>query len=162
AEEGPHAIGRRVNDGRAYDADHHSAPELPLQRVETALKDAVADVADELGLALGRAIEFGRPFDERSLAVGNRRQPQRADIVLDAHRRLENRVGVEQIEVGEAEQLLANAVAVPQTDIADARDLVGWLAVLNAAFREAGMPGRQAVEVPHARPDAIGAAVDDT
>src|SRR5262245_33661026 len=162
AQEGPHAIGRRVYDGRADDADHRLASKLPLQRVETALKDTAADIADQLGLAFRRAIEFCRPFDERSFAVGDRRQPQRGDIVLDAHRGFENRIGAEQIEIREAEQLLANALAVTQTEIADAADLVGRLAVLDAAFRDARMPGGQAVEVAHARPDAVGAAIDDT
>src|SRR5215213_2245602 len=45
--------------------------------------------------------------------------------------------------------------------IPHASDLVRGLAALDAAFRNRGMPVRQAVEVAHARPDPVVAGVDD-
>ena len=118
-------------------------------------------LVDQLGLTLGRAIELGRPFGEGALAVGDRRQPQGRHIVLDAHRRFEDRVGAEHVVVGEAEQLLAQPVAIAQAEIAHAADLVGRLAILDAAFGDRRMPVRQSVEVANAGPDAVGAGVDD-
>src|SRR5262249_20656194 len=113
----PHPVAGRVDD-RALDHPWHAAlaPERPLERVAPALEYTSADVGDESDLLLGRAIELRRPLDEGSLAVGHRGQTQGRDIVLDAHRRLEDRVGAEHVVVGEAEQLFADAVAVPQPE----------------------------------------------
>ncbi len=69
----------------------------------------------QFGLALRRAVEFGRPFDEGAVAVGDRRQPQRRDVVLNAHRAFQDRVGAEHVVVGQAQQLFAETVAVLQT-----------------------------------------------
>ena len=45
--------------------------------------------------------------------------------------------------------------------VAHAADLVGGLAAFDAALGDGGMPVRQAVEIAHARPDAVVARVDD-
>ena len=74
-------------------------------------------------LAFRRAVEFGRPFGEGAVAVGDRRQPQGRDVVHDAHRRFQDRIGAEQVVVGEAEQVFADAVAVAQAEVAHATDL---------------------------------------
>src|SRR4029079_18432661 len=132
-----------------------------LERVKTALEHAAADIADEFVLALGRTVELGAPFQKRLVAVGHRRQPQRGDVVLNPHRRFQDRIGAEHVEVGQPEQLFADAIAVAQAKIPYAADLVGGLAALDAALRNRGMPVRQAVEVAHARPDAVVAGVDD-
>src|SRR5436305_6395192 len=63
------------------------ASEHALERVEAALEHAAADGIDQFGFALGRAVELGRPFQEGLVAVGNRRQAQGRNVVLDAHRR---------------------------------------------------------------------------
>ena len=44
----------------------------PLERIESTLEHAAPDVVDEFGLALGRAIELGGPFEEGLIAVGDR------------------------------------------------------------------------------------------
>src|SRR6266480_687079 len=137
------------------------ASESALERVEAALKHATADIVDEFILPLGRAIELGGPFEERLIAVGHRGQPQGRDVVLHAHRRLEDGVGAEHVVVGQAEQLLANAIPVAQAKVAYAPDLVRRLAGLDAALRDRGMPVWHSVEVAHARPDAVVACVDD-
>src|SRR6266849_5270519 len=101
-----------------------STSEHALERIEATLKHAGSDGVDEFGLALGRTVEFGRPFQEGFFAVRDWRQAQRRDVVLDAHRRFENRIGAEHVEIGEAEQLFANTVAIAQGEIAHAADLV--------------------------------------
>src|ERR1700687_3356061 len=111
-----------------------SAPEHALERIEAALKHAASDRADQFGLALGRTVEFRRPFQEGLVAVGDRRQAQRRDVVLDAHRRFQNRIGAEHVEIGKAEQLFANTVAVAQGEIAHTADLVRGLAALDTAL----------------------------
>src|ERR1700722_19725131 len=138
-----------------------SASERALERIEAALEHTATDVVDQFGLALGRAVELGRPFHERLFTVGDRRQAQRRDIVLDPHRRLQNRIGAEHVEVRKPEQLLANAIAVAQSEIAHAADLVRGLAALDAALRDRRMPVRQTVEVAHPRPHPIVAGIDD-
>src|SRR5829696_6622972 len=137
------------------------ASEGALERVKAALKHAGPDIADEFVFALGRTVELGGPFHERLVAVGHRRQPERRDVVLHPHRRLQDRVGAEHVVVGEPEQLFADAIAVAQAKIPHASDLVRGLAALDAAFRNRGMPVRQAVEIAYARPDAVVAGVDD-
>src|SRR5215475_140762 len=115
-----------------------SASERPLERVEPALEHAAADVVDELDLTLRGAIELGGPFEKGMVAVGDRRQPQRRDIVFDAHGRLQDRIGAEHVVIGQAEQLLPDAVTVAQTKVANASDLVGRLSALDAALRDRG------------------------
>ena len=110
--------------------------------------------------ALGRAVKFRRPFDEGPFSVRHRRQTQRRDIVLDAHRRFKDRVGAEHIVVGEAKELLADSVAIAQTEVAHAADLVGGLPALDAAFGDRRVPVRHAIEVAYASPDPVAAAVD--
>src|SRR5260370_13795988 len=51
-----------------------SASEHAFERIEAALKHTGSDVVDKFGLALGRAVEFGRPFQKRFVAVGDGRQ----------------------------------------------------------------------------------------
>src|SRR3984885_13273511 len=138
-----------------------SASERALERVEAALAHAAAYVVDQFGFALGRAVELGRPFHEGFFAVGDRRQAQCRDVVLDTHRRLENRIGAKHVKVGEPEQLFANAVAVAQPEIAHAADLVRGLATLDAALGDRRMPIRQTVEVAHPCPHPIVAGIDD-
>src|SRR3984957_15108733 len=138
-----------------------SASERALERIEAALEHAAADVVDQFGFALGRAVELGRPFHEGFFAVGDRRQAQCRDVVLDTHRRLENRIGAKHVKVGEPEQLFANAVAVAQPEIAHAADLVRGLATLDAALGDRRMPIRQTVEVAHPRPYPVVAGIDD-
>ena len=60
------------------------APEALLQRIEGRLEDAAADLLDQRRLALGRAVEIGLPLGEGGVAVGDRRQRQGGDVVLDA------------------------------------------------------------------------------
>src|SRR6202790_3995490 len=138
-----------------------SASKHALECIEAALKHTGSDSIDEFRLALGRAVEFRRPFQEGFFTVGDRRQAQRRDVVLDAHRRFENRVGAEHVVVREAEQLFANAVAVAQREIAHATDLVCGFAALDAALGDRRMPVGQAIEVAHPCPDPIVADVDD-
>src|ERR1700730_6862208 len=58
-----------------------SASEHALECIEAALKDAGSDGVHECGLALGRAIELGRPFQKGLVTVGDRRQAQRRDVI---------------------------------------------------------------------------------
>src|SRR5262249_31415123 len=66
------------------------------------------------------------------------------------------------VVVGQTQQFLSDPIAVAQAKVAHAADLVGGLAALDPALRDGRMPVRQAVEVPHARPDAVVARVDDS
>ncbi len=109
----------------------------------------------------GCAVEFGRPLQKGLVTVGDRRQAQRRDIVLDAHRRFQDRIGAEHVVVGEAEQLFANAVAIAQGEIAHAADLVRRLSALDAALGDRRVPVGHAVEVAHPCPHPIVADVDD-
>src|SRR5689334_7153553 len=68
-----------------------SASKSPFQGIEAALKHPAADIVDKLGLPLRRAVELGGPFKERLIAIGDRRQPKRRDIILDTHRRFQDR-----------------------------------------------------------------------
>src|SRR5262245_15714210 len=162
AQHRPHPVDRGVDDGAFHDVGHGlSAPERPLERVEAALEHAGPDRRRQLGLALRRAVELGGPFGKSALAVGDRREAQGRDIVLDPHRRLQDRVGAEHVIVREPEQALADAVAVAQPEVAHTPDLVGRLAVLDPALRDRRVPVRQAVEVADAAPHPIAAGVDD-
>src|SRR5260370_24886121 len=137
-----------------------SASEHAIERIEAALKHAGSDVVDEFGLALGSAVEVGRPFQEGLVAVGDRRQAQRRDVVFDAHGGFEDRISAEHVVVGEAEQLFADAVAIAQGEVAHAADLVCGLSALDAALGDRRMPVGQAVEVAHPCPYPIAAGLD--
>src|SRR5690606_12279017 len=106
-----------------------SPAEALLQGVEAALEDTVADQVGQLAGALRRAVELGRPLGEGAVAVGHRRQLDPRDVVLDAHRRLQDRIAEVVVEVGEAEQLLADVAAVLEVEVAHAADAVGRQAV---------------------------------
>src|SRR5262249_52425539 len=82
-----------------------SSSELPLERIEAALEDAAPDVRHQLGFAFRRTVEFRGPLDKGAVAVSDRREPQGRHIVVNPHRRFEDRIGTEQVEVGKAEQL---------------------------------------------------------
>src|SRR3546814_2154256 len=49
-----------------------------------------------------------RSLGEGAVAVGHRRQLQRGDVVLHAHRRFEDRIAAGEVIVGERKQLLAD------------------------------------------------------
>src|SRR3546814_1896398 len=51
--------------------------------------------------SFGRAVELGGPFKEGLVAIGDRRQAQRGDIILHPHRRLQDGVGAEHVVVGQ-------------------------------------------------------------
>src|SRR6266404_3804797 len=138
-----------------------SASEYALERIEAALKHAGSDRVDQFGLALRRTVEFGRPFQVCLFTFCHRLQTQCRDVVLDAHRRFENRIGAEHVVVREAEQLFANAVAVAQREIAHATDLVCGFSALDAALGDRRMPVGQAIEVAYPCPDPIVADIDD-
>src|SRR5712664_2054311 len=138
-----------------------STSEHALERIEAALKHTGSDRIDQFGLAFRRTVEFGRPFQEGFFTVGHRRQAQGRDVILDAHRRFQNRIGAEHVVVREAEQLFANTVAVAQREIAHATDLVCGFAALDAAFGDRRMPVGQAIEVAYPCPDPIVADIDD-
>src|ERR1700728_4084934 len=138
-----------------------SSSELAFQGVEAALKNTASDGGYELSLSFRRAVEFRRPFDKGPLAVGDRRQSKRCHVVLDTHWRFEDRICAEQVKVRKAQKFFSDSIAVAQAEIAHATDLVRRFAVLDPALGDSGMPGGQAVEIAHACPDAVGAAVDD-
>src|SRR5258708_1854060 len=138
-----------------------STSEHALERIEAALKHAGSDRVDQFGLAFRRTVELGRPFQEGLFTVGHRRQTQCRDVVLDAHRRFQNRIGAEHVEVREAEQLFADAVAIAQREVAHATDLVCGFAALDAALGDRRMPVGQAIEVAYPCPDPIVADIDD-
>src|SRR5262249_11992409 len=95
------------------------------------------------------------------ISVGDGCEPQRGDVILHAHWRLQDRVGAEHVVVRQAQELLADAIAVAQAEVSDAADLVRGLAALDPAFGNRRMPVRQAVEIAHARPDPIIARIDE-
>src|SRR6266516_791691 len=75
----------------------------PFQRVKPALEHAAADVVDELGFAFGRAVELGRPFGKGLVAVGDRGQAKRGDVVLHPHWGLQDGVGAEHVVIGQSQ-----------------------------------------------------------
>src|ERR1700752_5198512 len=83
-----------------------SASEGALERIKAALEHAPADVGKQLALLVGGAIEIGRPFDESPVLIGDRGKPQGRHVVGERHRRVEDRIGAEHVEIGEGEQLL--------------------------------------------------------
>src|SRR3546814_5295873 len=97
-----------------------SASKLPLQGLEAALEDGAADAGGELGLAFDGAVEARRPLGEGAVAVGHRRQLQRGDVVLHAHRRFEDRIAAGEVIVGERKQLLADEAAVLKSKSSEA------------------------------------------
>src|SRR5262245_2011413 len=89
-----------------------SASEGTLEGVKAALEHAPADVGDQFAFLVGRAIEIGRPLDEGPVLIGDRGELQGRHVIRQRHGRVENRIGAEHVEIGEAEQLLAQPVAV--------------------------------------------------
>src|SRR5687768_8691256 len=57
-----------------------------LQRIEAALEYVLADQLRQFTLAAGCAVELGAPLGESAIAIGDRCQLQRRDVVIDAHR----------------------------------------------------------------------------
>src|SRR5438552_7948676 len=104
----------------------------PLQRIEAGLEHALPDQPRQLGLAPQRAIELGAPFGEAAVAVGDRRQLQRRDVVVDAHRALEDLVRARIVVVGQRQQLFADRPAVARMKVTDAADTIARLIVLDA------------------------------
>src|SRR6187455_2862457 len=156
------SIGASITVDRTTCCSTGLAPrEVRLEGVEAALEDALADRLDELLLARLGAVELRAPLGEAARAVGHRRELERGDVVLDAHRALEDLVDARIVEVGKREQPLADHAAVAGVEVADATDPVARFAVLDPAVGDTGMPLRQAVEVADARPDGVGAGVDD-
>src|SRR5262245_12984959 len=145
---------RIIGSGRLSDDDL-------LQRVECRLEDALADLVGKRRLALGGAVELGPPFGKGPAAVRDRRELERGDVVLDPHRRLEDRVRTLVVVVRERQQALADHAAVTQPEIAHAPDAVSGLTLLDAGFDHERRPAWQAVEVAHLGPDGIGGRLDD-
>src|SRR5262245_38194920 len=63
-----------------------SPPKHRLERIERRLEHALADLLRQLALALRGALEFGPPLREGPAAVRHRRELQRGDVVVHAHR----------------------------------------------------------------------------
>src|SRR5687767_2140875 len=131
-----------------------------LQGVEGGLEYALPDLPGERAFALGGAVELGPPLGEGAVAVGHRGELERGDIVLHAHRALENRVAALVVVVREREELLADHAAVAQTKVAHAADAVRRHVVLDARLGDERRPLRQAVEVAHLRPHRVGRRFD--
>src|SRR4051794_37857461 len=68
---------------------HRFSAQIALQGVEAGLEHALADRPHELALAAGGAFELRAPLREAACAVGDRRELQRRDVLLHAHRALE-------------------------------------------------------------------------
>src|SRR5688572_7433845 len=143
------------------DPDFRSgSTKLLLERIESSLKNALADVSCELALFLRRAVELGPPLGEGLVAIGDRRELERRDVVLHPHRAFEDRVAALVVVIREREEPLADHAAVAQAEVAHAADPVGGQVVLNARLGDERCPLGQAVEVAHLRPDAIRRRLD--
>src|SRR5260370_6422590 len=123
-------------------------PEIALQRIEAGLKDALADGVGQPAFLAGQCVELGRPFGESTVAVGDRRQFEGGNVVVDAHRRFEDRVGALVVVVRQAEKLLANAAAVAQLEIADAANAVRRPIAFDPRLADRPGPFGPTVEAP--------------
>src|SRR5687767_1440926 len=132
-----------------------------LQGVEGGLKYALPDLPGERALAFGGAVELGPPLGKGAVAVGHRGELEGGDVVLHAHRALEDRVAALVVIVREREELLADHPAVAQAEVAHAADLVCGKPLFDARLGDERGPLRQAVEVAHLRPHGIGGRFDD-
>src|SRR5436190_2062726 len=83
---------------------------------------------------------IGPPFGEGAVAVGHGGELERSDVVVDAHRAFEDRVGALVVVVRQGEQLLADHAAVLEPEVAHAADLVGRLPALDARFGDERRP----------------------
>src|SRR5687767_4994763 len=131
-----------------------------LQGVEGGLEHALPDLPGERAFALGSAVELGPPLGKGAVAVGDRGELEGGDVVLHAHRALEDRVAALVVEVREREELLADHAAVAQAEVAHAADLVGGKPLLDARLGDERRPLRQAVEVAHVAPDLVRRRLD--
>src|SRR5690606_24931372 len=105
--------------------------QLALQVVEGRLEHALADLLGERLFAALGCVELGPPFGEGQVAVGDRRELQRGNVVLDTHRTFEDRVRALEVVVGQREQLLADRAAVLQAEVAHAAHPVRRQVVLD-------------------------------
>src|ERR1700722_2310012 len=135
--------------------------EPDLERSQSRAEDVARDIVDYLSFAIGRGVKFGAPFGEGLVAVGDGYQAQGRDIILDAHRAFEDRIGAGHFIIGERQQPLADAPAVLQPEIPDAADLVGRQVLLDAALGDEARPVRQAIEIAHDGPDGADGGGDD-
>src|SRR3981189_1201791 len=135
-------------------------PQITLEGGEAGLEDALADRVRQLALLARRRIELGRPLGKSTVAVGDRRQFEGGDVIVDAHRRFEDRVGALVVVVRQAEKLLANGAAVAQPEIADAADAVRRPIAFDPRLGDRRVPFRQTVEVADMGPDGVRRGVD--
>src|SRR6266850_8160597 len=94
-----------------------ASSKLLLQRIERGLEHPLADLLGELVLALRSAVELGPPFDEGPIAVRDRRELERGDVVLHPHGALEDRVAALVVVVRQREELLPDDAAVAQAEV---------------------------------------------
>src|SRR5688572_26244342 len=117
---------------RKSGSDPDFSSQFLLERIESRLKNALPDALGELALLLRRAVKLGPPLGEGLVAIGHRGELERRDVVLHAHRALEDRVAALIVVVREREELLADHAAVAQAEVAHAADAVRRHVVLDA------------------------------
>src|SRR6478735_2769331 len=114
------AIGASITVERTTCCSTELSPaEVALQGVEAALEHALADRLDQLALAALGAIELGAPLGEAAGAVGDRRELEGGDVVLDPHRALQDLIDAGVVVVGKRQQALADHAAVAGVEVAD-------------------------------------------
>src|SRR5258707_2877051 len=141
------------NGAAAYYNHRPSTSEPALQRSQSRAKYIASDVCSELFFAVGHRVEFGRPFHEGLVAVGDGDEPQRRHVIFNAHRAFENRIGAGHFIVRQRQQTLADPPAVFQPEVTDASDLVGREVLFDPAFGDETCPIRQTVKIANDRPD---------
>ncbi len=137
-----------------------SPPEMPFERVKTALKDIGPNAADQVRLIPRIAGKLRRPFRECARAIGDRGKPQGRHVVPKRHRAFEHRVAAEEVVIRQAHELFSDVVTVLQIEISDATNLVAGQRILDPAVPDARMPFRQSVEIPHTLPHPVRGGID--
>src|SRR5258707_6630462 len=77
------SIGASMTAERVTRCMASPVPEIAFQGVESGLKDALADRVGQLAFLARRRIELGRPLGKSTVAVGDRRQLEGGDVIVD-------------------------------------------------------------------------------
>src|SRR5262249_41491160 len=112
---------------------------MPLQPVECSLI-GLCEKNCHLALFLLRAIEADSALDEGAIAVRNRQEPERRNIVPDGQSAFDHPVRPAMAHVGRRQQLLTHAPAALHSKVPDTANLVAAQAGFDVAVSHGGKP----------------------
>jgi hypothetical protein len=135
--------------------------ETLFERLKSGFVNIFRHEMRELGGPVGRRGKRRLPVDKAPIAIGDRSDPHRRNIIDERNWRFEETISQAAIMIRERDQLFAQKCAIPKREGPHRADLITQAICLDVARRNGRMPGPVCVEVAQEMPNTIRGRLDD-